>query len=98
MGLVPSEMNAAKSDDVSIIAFTSREFNRDVSRAKKASKLELVFITNRDKPEHVLLAIGQYHRLKGEKSNLLDALSMPGLADIDFDHPQVCIESHSALS
>ncbi len=78
---------------MSITTFTSREFNRDVSRAKKASNLGPVIITNRNKPTHVMLNIDEYQRLKGERSNLLDALSMPGLAKIDFKPSNIRIES-----
>ena len=78
---------------MSITTFTSREFNQDVSRAKRASNSGPVFITNRNKPEHVLLSIDEYQRLKGEESNLVDALSMPGLTEIDFEPPQVHIDS-----
>lgn len=81
---------------MSITTFTSREFNRDVSRAKKASNLGPVFITNRNRPEHVLLSIDEYQRLKGERSSLVDALSMPGLAEIEFKPPNVRIESFQA--
>lgn len=76
---------------MTITTFTSREFNRDVSRAKKASKLGPVFITNRNKPECVLLSIEEYHKLKGEQQSLIDALSMPGLSDIEFDPPHIGI-------
>lgn len=78
---------------MSITTFTSREFNQDVSRAKRASNLGPVFITNRNKPEHVLLSIDEYQRLKGEQSNLVDALSMPGLTEIEFEPPQASIDS-----
>ncbi len=78
---------------MSITTFTSREFNRDVSRAKKASNLGPVFITNRNKPKHVLLSIGEYQRLKGERSNLVDALSMQGLAEFEFEPPRTRIDS-----
>ena len=78
---------------MSITTFTSREFNRDVSRAKKASNLGPVIITNRNKPTHVMLNIDEYQRLKGERSNLLDALSMPGLVEIEFKPSNIRIES-----
>ena len=82
---------------MSITTFTSREFNRDVSRAKKASNLGPVIITNRNKPTHVMLNIDEYQRLKGERSNLLDALSMPGLAEIEFKPSNIRIESKQII-
>ena len=78
---------------MSITTITSREFNQNVSRAKRASNLGPVFITNRNKPEHVLLSMDEYQQLKGERSNLLDALSMPGLTKIDFEPPKIQIDS-----
>ena len=82
---------------MSITTFTSREFNRDVSRAKKASNLGPVFITNRNKPKHVLLSIDEYQRLKSKRSNLVDALSMQGLSEIEFELPHTRIESIQAI-
>ncbi len=64
---------------------SSRDFNQDTSRAKKAAAEGPVFITDRGKPAHVLLSIEEYRRLSGQRRNIVDALSMPGLADIDFD-------------
>ncbi len=56
-----------------------------------AAKSGPVFITNRSKPEYVLLSIEEYDRLKGERISLADALSMPGIADIEFYPPRVDI-------
>ena len=75
---------------------TSRELNQDVARAKRAANSGPVFITDRGRPAHVLLSIEDYRRLAGERRSLLDMLSMPGLADIDFEPPRVHIESRPA--
>jgi prevent-host-death family protein len=64
---------------------SSREFNQDVSHAKKASGHGPVFITDRGKPAHVLLSIEEYARLTGQRRNLVEALSMPGLSEIDCE-------------
>ena len=58
-----------------IISFTSREFNQDAARAKKAALAGPVFITDRGRPAHVLLSIGEYQRLTGKGRTLLDAVS-----------------------
>ncbi len=71
---------------MTITTLSSRELNQDVTRAKKASKDGPVFITDRGKPSHVLLSIEEYRRLAGTRRNIVEALSMPGLADIDLDH------------
>ena len=81
---------------MTIATVTSREFNRDVARAKRAARAGPVFITDRGRPAHVLLSIEDYRRLAGKPRSLLDALSMPGLADIEFDPPRASIESPAA--
>ncbi|AET89783.1 prevent-host-death family protein [Burkholderia sp. YI23] len=73
---------------MTITTLSSRELNQDVTRAKKATKDGPVFITDRGRPAHVLLSIEEYQRLAGNKRNLVDALSMPGLADIDVEFPR----------
>ncbi len=62
---------------------SSREFNRDVSLAKRAARDEPVLITDRGQPTHVLLSIADYRRLTGEGDNILDALAMPEPVEID---------------
>lgn len=74
-----------------ITTLSSRELNQDVGRAKKAAKDGPVFITDRGRPAHVLLSIEDYRRLAGDRRSIVDALSMPGLADIDFDPPRAAI-------
>jgi prevent-host-death family protein len=68
---------------------SSREFNQDTSRAKKAAAEGPVFITDRGKTAHVLLSIEDYQRITGGHRKIADALAMPGLADIEFDPPSI---------
>ena len=68
---------------------TSREFNQDTSRAKKAAQRGPVFITDRGRPAHVLLSIEAYRRLTGGTLSLADALAQPGGTDFDFDPPRL---------
>jgi prevent-host-death family protein len=70
---------------------TSRELNHDVGRAKKAAEAGPVVITDRGRPSHVLMTYVEFERLTGKRRNLVDALSMPGLSDIDFDLPRSVI-------
>ncbi len=70
---------------MTVTTVTSRELDRDAARAKRAARAGPVFITDRGRPAHVLLSIEDYRRLPGGRRSLLDALSMPGLADIDFE-------------
>jgi prevent-host-death family protein len=74
---------------MTITTLSSREFNQDTSRAKKAAFDGPVFITDRGRPAHVLLSIEDYRRITGGRRSLVDALSMPGLADIEFDPPRL---------
>jgi prevent-host-death family protein len=76
---------------MTITTLSSREFNQDTSRAKKAASEGPVFITDRGKPAHVLLSIEEYQRITGGHRKIADALAMPGLADIEFDPPKVNI-------
>jgi prevent-host-death family protein len=65
---------------------TSREFNQDTARAKRATADGPVFITDRGKPQHVLLSIDDYRRLTGGSKNMLELLAMPPeYADIELD-------------
>ncbi len=72
---------------MAITTLSSREFNQDTSRAKKAASKGPVFITDRGKPAHVLLSIEEYQRISGQRRNIVETLSMPGLADLEFDPP-----------
>ena len=70
---------------MTITILSSREFNQDTSRAKKAAEAGPVIITDRGRPAHVLLSIEDYRRMSGEKRSIAAALAMD--ADIDFDPP-----------
>jgi prevent-host-death family protein len=73
---------------MTITTLSSREFNQDTSRAKKAAAGGPVFITDRGKPAHVLLSIEEYRRITGQRRSIVEALSMPGLSDIDVEFPR----------
>jgi prevent-host-death family protein len=74
---------------MAITTLSSREFNQDASRAKKAANLGPVFITDRGQPAHVLLSIEEYRRLTGQQMTLGEALSQPNVPDFDFTAPRV---------
>jgi PHD/YefM family antitoxin component YafN of YafNO toxin-antitoxin module len=48
---------------MSVTSLTSREFNKNVGRAKRAALSGPVFITDRGRTTHVLLSIEEYQRL-----------------------------------
>ena len=72
---------------MSITTFSSREFNQDLSRAKRAADQGPVVITDRGEPACVLPRHDAYRKLVGKGSSLLEALSMPGTDTIEFDLP-----------
>jgi prevent-host-death family protein len=74
---------------MTITTLSSREFNQDTGRAKKAALNGPVFITDRGKPAHVLLSIEDYERLAGDRRRISDILAMPGVEDIDFNPPRM---------
>ena len=74
---------------MTITSVTSREFNQDVSRVKRAALNGPVFITDRGHPAHVLLSMEEYQRLTRTKENILDLLAMPAVADIEFEAPKL---------
>lgn len=54
---------------------TSREFNQDVSAAKRLALAGPVFVTDRGRPTHVLLGIAAYRALTGPAESIVDALA-----------------------
>jgi PHD/YefM family antitoxin component YafN of YafNO toxin-antitoxin module len=77
---------------MSVHTFSSREFTRDVSAAKRAASDGPVFITDRGTPAHVLLTIEEYQRLTANPGpNLAQMLAMPSGDAIEFEPPKVRI-------
>lgn len=69
---------------------SAREFNRDVSAAKRAAEAEPVIITDRGTPSHVLLSYAEYvRRLEGDLS-IFERLSIG--ADFDFEPERLDLE------
>lgn len=66
---------------------TSREANQDFSRAKREAKSGPVIITERGRPANVLLTYDEYRRLTERRTNIVDALQMPGQEEIEFEPP-----------
>lgn len=63
---------------------TSRDFNQDTSRAKKAADEGPVVITDRGRPAHVLLTFEAYEQLVGARS-VVDLLGEPaGVGEIEL--------------
>ena len=64
---------------------TSREFNQDVSQAKRLARMEPVFVTDRGRPTHVLMSIDAYRELKGERDTIADLLAMRVPVEAELD-------------
>ncbi len=73
---------------MAITTLSSRQFNQDASKAKKAAKQGPVFITDRGRPAHVLLTFADYRKLTGEHARIADLLAMPGSEDLELDFPR----------
>ena len=63
---------------------SSREFNQDVSLAKRAARVEPVFVTDRGKPTHVLMSVEAYRKLTGRNESIVDLLAMPSGPDFEL--------------
>jgi len=75
--------------------FSSREFNRDPGSIKRAAASGPVFITDRNKPALVVLAIGDYERLAGQGKSLLDLLTPAGDQAFDFEPPKAAMDARA---
>ena len=62
---------------MAITTLSSREFNQDTGRAKRAARKGPVFITDRGRPAHVLLSIKEYQKITNKRKSILDLLAMP---------------------
>jgi prevent-host-death family protein len=83
--------------DVTITKLSSREFNQDTSRAKRAAKRGPVFITDRGRPSHVLLTVEDYQRITGGQKSIAQLLAMPEAARIEFEPPRLKGHWHEPL-
>jgi hypothetical protein len=81
--------NGWRGGTVSIATFSSRQFNHDAGKAKKAAEAGPVFITDRGRPAYVLLTFDAYKKISRKRTKITDLLSMPGIGDIEFDIPQL---------
>ncbi len=68
---------------------SSREFNQDTGKAKKAARQGPVFITDRGKASYVLLTVEEYRKIIGTQANIADLLAMPDSGDIEFQPPKL---------
>lgn len=76
---------------MTVTRISSRAFNQEVSRAKKAAEEGPVYITDRGNPAHVLLTFEAYKKLTGSNRSIVDSLAMPDGVDIDFEPERATI-------
>ena len=82
---------------MSITTVSSREFNQDVGKAKRATSKGPVFITDRGHAAHVLLTISEYEKIAGTRVSIVELLAMPKISaeisaeisEIDFEPPRL---------
>jgi prevent-host-death family protein len=76
---------------MSLFTYSSREFTRDVSAAKRAAEKGPVFITDRGRPAYALLRIEDYYKLQGQPTeSLMEVMNaIPGGEGIDFEAPNL---------
>lgn len=73
---------------MAITTLSSREFDQDTSRARKAAQRGPVFITVRGRPAHVPLTFEEYQKVAGCSKTLVEALHMLGAAEVEFNPPK----------
>ncbi len=71
---------------------SAREFNRDVSAAKREASRQPVVITDRGKPAYVLLSIDDYRRMGERGASLIERLSMEDDLDIEFEPADIVLQ------
>lgn len=86
---------------MSVHTFSSRNFTRDVSAAKRAAALGPVFITDRGRPSFALLKIEDYYQLAGQQeATLLDVMAAipcgTGREGFEFEAPPLALELRAA--
>jgi hypothetical protein len=81
--------------DPNITVMTSREFNQDTAKAKRAARKGPVYVTERGTVSHVLLTKSEFDRREAGAQgapkkfvSLADMLAHPESAHIDFDVPE----------
>ena len=81
---------------MTITTLSSRQFNQDASRAKKAAQAGPVIITDRGKPAHVLLTFEDYKKITGQPAKIADLLAMPGADRSELEIPAMPDLAHPA--
>ncbi len=70
---------------------SARDFNQDLSAAKRSATSEPVIITDRGQPSHVLMSFAEYRRLTSDKKNIVDWLSIDDDVDLDTEPADIAL-------
>ena len=81
---------------MAITKLSSREFNQDTSKAKRAAKKGL-FSSRCGQPSHVLLTAEEYERITGAQKSVADLLAMPEAAAIEFEPLRLSGDLHEGV-
>lgn len=79
---------------MAITKLSSREFNQDTGKAKRAARRGPVFITDRGRLSHVLLTAEEYQKITKGQNSLADSLAMEEAAEIDFEPRRLASNLH----
>ena len=74
---------------MAITTLSSREFNQDASRAKRAAARGPVFITDRGRPSHVFMTVKQYEKIMANGRTIIEMLAMENGPNISFEAPRI---------
>lgn len=64
---------------------THDELNQNPPKAMQDALNGPVFVTDSGETTHVLMSYSQYLQITSKGANIVQALSMPGLSEIDFE-------------
>ena len=65
---------------------SAREFNQELSRAKREALENPVIITDRGAPSHVLMSYAEYKKLTRSPESIVEKLLIDGPVDTDFEN------------
>lgn len=92
---MPTDVSISEGVQVSLTSITSREFNQDVSKAKRAAEKGPVVITDRGRAAHVLLTIEAYQEITDKGESIVRLVAMPEAANVPFEVPGIKSELFS---
>ncbi|SIS47247.1 prevent-host-death family protein [Corynebacterium appendicis CIP 107643] len=68
---------------------SAREFNQELSRAKREALVSPVIVTDRGEPSHVLMSYGEYERLTRSPGSFVEKLLIDDPVDVDIDKSEL---------